>query len=80
MEKQIRVVDELTEREIIYAYIEKARAEWLPHYRRAQRAGGMSAEANMAAAEAFKPIDILLDGLGEIALRNTLGTGNGTAA
>jgi hypothetical protein len=56
--------DPVTAREITLAYLERARELWLPHYHRAERAGGNSAEANRDASDAFKPIDRLLDELG----------------
>lgn len=57
------MVSEIDEKEIVIAYLERARENWLPHHHRAVRAGGWSAEANLAAEEAFKPIDLLLDEL-----------------
>lgn len=63
---------EIDPREVTLAYLERRREEWLPHYRRAQRAGGNSAEANREASEAFEPIDRLLDefnALGSTAVR-----------
>lgn len=59
-------------REITIAHLERERAEWLPAYRRAMRAGGMSAEANAEAAALFEPIDKLLDELGSIAVTQSL--------
>lgn len=60
------------EREITLAYLEREREIWLPHHRRAVRAGGNSAEANLDAAEALKPIDDLLDELGRLGLKETV--------
>lgn len=63
---------EIDPREVTLAYLQRRREEWLPHYHRAQRAGGNSAEANLEAEEAFKPIDRLLDelnALGSTAVR-----------
>lgn len=71
MEK-LRVVSEVDEREIIVSYLEHHREKWLPLHARAERAGGYSAEANLAAAEAFKPIDRLLDELGALAVQTAV--------
>ena len=76
MEK-LRVASEVTEREIIVSYLEHHREKWLPLYHRAQRAGGWSAEANLAAAEAFKPIDRLLDELGGLAVPQVVEVSDG---
>lgn len=57
---------EIDPREIVHAYIERERAEWLPHYRHALRDGRMNAELNRSADEAFKPIDKLLDELNRL--------------
>lgn len=58
--------EEIKVGEVTLAYLERQRIEWLPHYQRAQRAGGNSAEANLAAADALKPIDRSLDELNRI--------------
>lgn len=54
------------------SYLEREREIWLPHHRRAVRAGGNNGEANRDAAEAFKPIDALLDELGKLGLKDTV--------
>ena len=53
-------------REITLAHLERERAEWLPAYRRAERAGRMNGVANAEAAALFEPIDKLLDELNEL--------------
>lgn len=56
------------DKEIVLCHLERERENWLPLHARAVRAGGWSAEANLDAAEAFAPIDRLLDELGSLAL------------
>lgn len=67
-ESAFQITTEIDPKEITIAYLERAREQWLPHYHRANRAGGNSAEANRDASDAFKPIDRLLDELGRLAL------------
>lgn len=67
--------EEILAGEITIAYLERQREEWLPLHARAVRAGGNSAEANLAAETAFKPIDQSLDELnrmGYFALRGAV--------
>lgn len=49
------------QREFVVAYLERERELWLPAKARADRAGGMSAEANEAEAVHMRRIDALLD-------------------
>jgi len=60
------------EREIVLSYLEHEREVWLPLHQRAERAAGMSAEANAEEAVAMTRIDRLLDelnALGGVAVR-----------
>lgn len=70
MSELLHIVSEIDPKEITIAYLERAREEWLPHYHRANRAGGNNGEANRDASDALKPIDRLLDELGEIMLKH----------
>lgn len=51
------------EAENVLCYLELEREAWLPAHRRAERAGGNSAEANLEAAAGMARIDALLDEL-----------------
>lgn len=51
------------ERQNIICYLELERSRWLPLHVRAERAGGMSAEANLDAELAMRRIDPLLEEL-----------------
>ncbi len=58
---------EIDPKEVVTAYLQREREEWLPHYRRAMRDGRMNAQLN-AEADAFIPkINSLLDELGSLA-------------
>lgn len=61
-----------TEKQNVLCYLEREREAWLPAHRRAERAGGNSAEANAEAAAGMARIDALLDELSGIALAHTL--------
>ncbi len=67
MEKHIdpdnQPTQEIDPREFTLAYLERARENWLPLHKKAERSAGMNAEANRDAEDAFKPIDRLLDEL-----------------
>lgn len=67
--------DEIDPREVVTAYIERERAQWLPLHRRATRDGRMNASLNAEADAAFEPIDKLLDELnrlGGVAVSNVI--------
>lgn len=55
--------EEILAGEVTMAYLERQREEWLPLHARAVRAGHHNAEANLAEAKAFAPIDRSLDEL-----------------
>lgn len=57
---------EIDPREFTLAYLERARENWLPLYKKAERSAGMNAAANRDAEDAFKPIDRLLDELNRL--------------
>lgn len=63
---------EIDPKEVVTAYLERERELWLPLHARAQRAGGMSADANAAEAEAMGRIDRLLDELSVLAITATI--------
>lgn len=70
MEKHIdpdnQPTQEIDPREFTLAYLERARENWLPLHKKAERSAGMNAEANRDASDAFKPIDRLLDELNRL--------------
>ena len=70
MESASQITSEIDPKEVVVAYLERARELWLPHHQRAERAGGNNAEANRDASDAFKPIDRLLDELGRLGVKN----------
>lgn len=52
-----------TEKQNVLCYLERERADWLPLHHRAERAGGMNAQANAEADAAMRRIDPLLEEL-----------------
>lgn len=77
MERHKQVTDALDPLEVVTASLEHARLDWLPHHKRAVRAGGNSAEANRDASDALRPIDRLLDEFNRIKLAQTVEVVNG---
>lgn len=60
------------QRDIVLRHLDLEREVWLPLHARAERAGGHSAEANLAEANEMKRIDALLEALTDIALAESL--------
>jgi hypothetical protein len=63
---------EIDPREVVKAYIDRERADWLPHYRRAMRDGRMNAQLNAEADSYMPKIDSLLDELGKLSIAGTM--------
>lgn len=51
------------EKQNVICYLEREREQWLPAYRRAERAGGNNAEANAEAEAGMRRMDPLLEEL-----------------
>jgi len=54
---------EIDPREVITAYLERERVDWLSARARAERSGHMNASANEAEAKSMRQIDALLEEL-----------------
>lgn len=63
---------EIDPREVVTAYLERESREWMVAKARADRAGGMSAEANAAEAECMRRVDTLLEELGKMSIAGTM--------